>query len=139
MAASKTKSERPEGRPTDYEPGFATTAGLMCLNGATDAELAEEFDVDVRTIYRWKHKHPEFCQALSIGKNEVDVRVERALYQKAVAGDTTAMIFWLKNRRRDQWRDRVDVNHSGNLSALTDEQLNEKLAELEAKAKGQTK
>jgi len=45
--------------------------------GATDADPADFFGVDVRTIYRWKHDHPEFCQALKAGNVEAGDRVER--------------------------------------------------------------
>ena len=106
--------------------------------GATDAEVADFYDVDVRTIYRWKNTHDEFCQALKAGKDQADDRVERALYHKAIgyeqedvkifmpagadkpvyapytakiAPDTTAAIFWLKNRKPDEWRDRQVVDN----------------------------
>lgn len=113
---------------------------MLARLGATDAEIAEFFDVDVRTIYRWKNTHEAFCQALSIGKDEADERVVRSLYHKAigyeqdavkifmpagaaepvyapyvekVAPDTTAAIFWLKNRRPAEWRDRAALEVSG--------------------------
>lgn len=123
------------GRPTDYRDEFAAQAEKLCALGATDIELADFFDVDVRTVYRWKHAHDEFCQALKGGKEIADERVERSLYQRAigyeqdevkifmpggaeepvyapfrakVAPDTTAAIFWLKNRRGGEWRDKID-------------------------------
>lgn len=34
-----------------------------------------------------------------------------------IPGDTTAQIFWLKNRRPDKWRDKQDVQISGELKA----------------------
>lgn len=119
-------------RPTDYKPEYAIQAEKLCKLGATDQELADFFEVSTRTIYRWQASHEEFCQALKTGKVEADERVERSLYHKAVgykheavkifmpAGaeqpvyapyvenvppDTTACIFWLKNRRPDVWRD----------------------------------
>jgi len=121
------------GRPTAYDDVFAKQALKLCELGATDQELADFFEVDVRTIYRWKHTHDEFCQALRAGKAVCDERVERSLYQRAigyeqdevkifmpagaavpvyapfrakVAPDVTAAIFWLKNRRSQEWRDR---------------------------------
>ena len=128
------------GRPTAYSGDFAEQARKICELGATDQEIADFFGVDVRTIYRWKHDHDEFCQALKAGKDIADERVERSLYQKAIgyeqdevkifmpsgaekpvyaefrakiAPDTTAAIFWLKNRRSQDWRDVKSNEHSG--------------------------
>lgn len=120
------------GRPSLYRPELAEQARKLCELGATDTELADFFNVDVRTIYRWKHDYEPFCQALKTGKDGADERVERSLYQRAigyeqdevkifmpanasapvyapfrakVAPDVTAAIFWLKNRRRNEWAD----------------------------------
>lgn len=49
--------------------------------------------------------------------------------KKEVVPDTTAQIFWLKNRKPIEWRDRQDVNHSGSMDIrqqfeeMTDEEL----------------
>ena len=56
----------------------------MCQLGATDEELAEHFEVCVRTIYRWRNTHEEFAEAVVVGKEHADARVERALYSRAV-------------------------------------------------------
>jgi hypothetical protein len=137
----------PAGRPSSYEPEYAEQAQKLAALGATDIEVADFFDVDVRTIYRWKHDYPEFCQALNVGKDKADERVLNSLYQKAVgyeqdavkifmpanadapvyadyrekiAPDTTAAIFWLKNRRPAEWRDKQEIEHgvSDGLSEL---------------------
>lgn len=56
---------------------------------------------------------------------------------KEIAPDTTAGIFWLKNRKPDEWRDKRDVSLEGNLNNnianLSDEELNERIAKLESK------
>lgn len=128
------------GRPTKYRKDFAEQARKLCLLGATDQEIADFFEVDVRSIYRWKGEHEEFCQALKAGKDEADARVERSLYQQAIgyeqdevkifmpaqaeapvyapyrakiAPNVTAAIFWLKNRRKAEWRDKVETELSG--------------------------
>lgn len=130
-------------RPTDYRKEYAESARKLAALGATDAEIADFYDVDVRTIYRWKNVHDEFCQALKAGKEQADDRVERALFHRAVgyeqeavkifmpagaespvyakyveriAPDTTAAIFWLKNRRKDEWRDKHEFEHTGGLT-----------------------
>lgn len=124
------------GRPSSYRKEFAEQALELCERGATDFELADFFRVDVRTIYNWKHSHPEFFHALKVGKDALDDRVERSLYQRAVGysfnsekifhfqgaitraetvehvpPDPGAAMSWLKNRRGDKWRDKSDVEH----------------------------
>lgn len=118
-------------RPSKFKPEFITQAEKLAKLGATDREVGEFFGVDERTINRWKADHPEFCQSLKVGKDMADDRVEQALYRRAIGyeqdavkiavnaqgeitqvpfvercpPDTTAAIFWLKNRRKDEWRD----------------------------------
>ena len=66
-----------------YRQEFATQAAKLCALGATNDQLADFFEVDVRTIYRWKAEFEEFCQALKIAKDEADERIERSLYERA--------------------------------------------------------
>lgn len=128
----------PAGRPTAYKPEYAEQAKKLCALGATDAEMANFFSVAISTINLWKIKHPEFSESLNLGKEVADKRVVEALYQRAMGfshedtdirvvdgaimetpmikhypPDTTAAIFWLKNRRPDQWRDKIDHAHGG--------------------------
>jgi hypothetical protein len=124
-------SRHPGGRPATYKPEFAAQAAKACELGATDNDLAEIFDVTVRSIHFWKISHPEFLHSLKIGREAADNRVERSLFQRAIGysqdsvkvflskegtpvyapyrehipPDTTACIFWLKNRKPAEWRD----------------------------------
>jgi len=134
------KKPNPNGRPSAYKPEFAEIARRACQIGFTDQELAELLCVSVRTLYNWKNDHEEFLHALKAGKEVADDRVERSLYERAVgyrveavkifmpagaktpvyaqyvehhAPDTTAAIFWMKNRRPDEWRDRREHELSG--------------------------
>ncbi len=136
VKAAETK--RSAGRPTAYKPEYAEQVVHLCKLGATDEELARFFGVTVRTLYRWKAQHEAFCQAIKITGAEADQRVERSLYARAVGynydavkimmhkgvvitekyrehvpPDTTAMIFWLKNRQPEQWRDVHRQEHTG--------------------------
>jgi hypothetical protein len=131
-------------RPSKFKPEFITQAEKLCKLGATDLEIADFLEVDVRTLYRWKGENEAFCQALKAGKDVADERVERSLFARAngyehdevdirvIGGevvqtpirkfyppDTTAAIFWLKNRRPDNWRDKTEsaVSLSVNLAA----------------------
>ena len=126
------------GRPTKFKAEFTKQAEKLCALGATDIEMADFFGVDVRTLYRWKAEHDRFCQALKVGKEVADERVERSLFARAngyehdevdirvVGGgivqtpirkfyppDTTAAIFWLKNRRPKEWRETKAVELTG--------------------------
>jgi hypothetical protein len=110
----------------------------MCLLGYKDEELADFFEVNRDTIYEWKKVHPEFSEALKNSKEladgnvahrlynramgyeteEVDVRVingeiVQTVIKKQIPPDPTSMIFWLKNRQRGKWRDKVDTEHTG--------------------------
>ena len=138
---AKGENDTPtKGRPTDYSKTYPKQAAKLCELGATDVEIADFFDVDVRTIYRWKITHKEFCQALTRGKDKADERVERSLYQRAVGydypsvkifmpagapkpvyadfkehipADVGAAKSWLMNRRPDEWREKQSHEHSG--------------------------
>ncbi len=127
------------GRPSKFDPAFVKQAEKLAQLGATDREVADFFEVDEATIYRWKHSHPEFCKALKVGKETADARVEQSLYRRALgyshdavkiavnaqgevtqvpfvehyAPDTTAAIFWLKNRKPQEWRDKRETELSG--------------------------
>lgn len=81
----------------------------LALLGLTDEEMAVAFDVAVSTIYKWKLDHPDFREALQDGKIKADANVARSLYKKALEGDTTSAIFWLKNRRPKDWRDKRET------------------------------
>lgn len=137
----------PAGRPTKFKPEFVEQATKLCALGATDEDLADFFSVSIRTINNWKAENKEFLHALKAGKDQADDRVERSLYQRAVGysydavhfssfqgavtetpyrehcpPDTTAQIFWLKNRRPEDWRDKQEIAHSGSLEVTTKEQ-----------------
>jgi len=125
----------PAGRPSKYKPEFAKQAEKLCKLGATDPDLADFFGVSINTIGNWSNAHADFLGAKKAGKDEADDRVERSLYHKAVGyshdavkvfnnngepmlvpyrehvpPSDTAAIFWLKNRRPDDWRDKKEVN-----------------------------
>lgn len=71
------------GRPTKFKQEFIQQAQALCDLGATDEEMAAFFQVDTRTLYRWKLDNEEFCQAIKAGKSRADDRIERSLFQKA--------------------------------------------------------
>src|SRR6266852_8273564 len=116
------------GRPSLYQPEFAAQAFELCLAGATNQDLADTFEVGHSTIDNWLQKHPEFAQSVKRGRDLADGRVAHGLYSRAIGytyettrvvlhrgepvsvpqtvhkpPDVRAGIFWLRNRRPQQW------------------------------------
>ena len=148
----------PGGRPTAYRPEFEELAYNYCLLGATDEQLASFFNVCTTTIDTWKRDIPEFLGSLKRGKAFADAQMAASLYNKGIGytrsedkvfmykgcesvvpvdvyypADTTSIIFWLKNRQPELWRDRHDINHSGAManSDMDEEELDRRLQELQ--------
>lgn len=132
--------KRKVGGPTKYKPEMVEQVKKLCALGLIDEEIAQFFGVTVRCLYKWKGRHPEFGAAIKIAGAPADDRVERSLYKRAtgytqdavkiflprgakeativpykevIGPDTTACIFWLKNRRPDLWRDVNRFEHTG--------------------------
>lgn len=136
------------GRPTKYHPDFNQIAFRACLNGATDEELAERFNIDKTTLYWWQKRHPEFRSSIVSGKIEADDKVAEALYKTAtgyqhpetkvlvVNGEIetvqvtkhyepnfNSMRLWLLNRQRSKWRDNSDMTVHRGANEMSDEEL----------------
>ena len=122
------------GRPTVYRPEYAEQSFKYCLLGATDAQLADFFEVCEKTINTWKHKHPDFLQSTKRGKVLADANVAESLCRRAMGyehpenkifhyqgkpvvvptikhypPDTQAASLWLRNRQPELWRDKQDI------------------------------
>ncbi len=79
-------------------------------DGAKDKDIAEALGISHNTLINMKKNYGDVSEALRKGKEIVDYAVENALLRKALGGDTTAIMFWLKNRKPSQWRDLKEVN-----------------------------
>lgn len=129
------------GAPSKYDPAICKLARNYAKLGATDAQIAQFLGIPQSTLYFWRIEHEEFAAALAEGKVSADDLVERSLFQKAIGykhvafkmfqnegkvitkryvehypPDTTACIFWLKNRRREAWRDVREHDFKGKVS-----------------------
>ena len=111
-------------------------------DGLTDEQIANNIGIRRPTLYDWKKKYSDISDALKRGKEVIDRQVENALLKRAlgyeyvettkeltdlgltvtkqvtkqVAPDTTAQIFWLKNRKPQEWRDKKETEVTGNLN-----------------------
>lgn len=123
------------GRPTLYKPDYAERARELCILGATNRLLAEHFGVARSTIDQWLATIPEFTSAVWDGREHADLAVIRGLFTRAtgytrkaekvvhyhgetstatydvhVPPDVQACIFWLRNRRPQQWRETAELD-----------------------------
>ncbi|MEQ2422438.1 transposase [Megasphaera sp. CLA-AA-H81] len=137
-------------------------------DGLSDEQIATNMGITDSTFYEWKKKYSDISEALKEGKGVVDRQVENALLKSAlgykydevteerrddmlvvtkvvhkeVQPNTTAQIFWLKNRKRAEWRDRVENAITGadggavKVETLTDADVDARIKELESKLKG---
>ena len=141
------------GRKTSFKQEYIQLAENYALLGATDAEIAEFFSVSEQTLNSWKKKFPQFLESLKKGKAVADSNVASKLYNRAIGydckatkivtyegkvtdqveyvehypPDTTADIFWLKNRQPGKWRDKKEVENQvklgDELESMSDEEL----------------
>ena len=87
-------------------------------DGLTDEQIAHNIGITTTTLYEWKKKYADFADVLKRTKEVVDREVENALYKAACEGNITAQIFWLKNRRPNDWRDKRETALSGNVQTV---------------------
>ncbi|ALA68962.1 transposase [Geobacillus stearothermophilus 10] len=127
-------------------------------DGLTDEQISQNMGISTSTLYEWKKKYPKFSEALKRGKEVVDRQVENALLKRAlgyeydeityengkevkrvrkqVQPDTTAQIFWLKNRKPLEWRDKPENDQLKRIVELlsrlnlSQEEINELLKEM---------
>jgi len=136
-----TKKKNPGGRPSKFGSVNPKAVKLLCERGFTDVEMKECLHVSEKTWNNWKAKNKEFYASLKDWKLVADREVERSLYERAcgyehpetklnvVDGelieteltrhyppDTSSMIFWLKNRQPENWRDKTEVDNLHHIS-----------------------
>lgn len=126
--------KRPQGRPTLFSDRLVERLLVMATKGATDVEMAEVAGVGISTFMAWKGRHESFREALKDAKEIADMFVEASLYRRATGyshpaikffcyegviqteeyiehypPDSTACIFWLKNRQPKRWREKHEI------------------------------
>ena len=121
----------------EYHPQYATS---FCLLGATNEDLAQRFEISVGELKLWMQRHPEFLTAIREGREWADENVAKSLYRSAIGyshpetkvfydsdlkeivtqqitkhypPNNVSIIFWLKNRQRDRWKDRREETEDG--------------------------
>lgn len=79
-------------------------------DGLTYEQIANNMGIGLTTLKEWRQKEPTIQSTLKKGREVVDYEVENALLKNALDGNVTAQIFWLKNRKKEQWREKIETN-----------------------------
>lgn len=131
------------GRPGVYSEHYPELARRLALLGVTDKEMASVFGISVEGLYVWDKKYPDFMKSRARGGMVADGAVAARLFHRAVGydheavkifmpqgaeepiyapytehypPDTQAATWWLKNRQKDKWQDKTDINWNGRLA-----------------------
>lgn len=153
-AAKKVAEVAPVGRPTKWKPEYVSLAYKLCLMGATDARLAELLDVNQDTVHEWKKVYPEFSESIKAGREIADAEIATALYHRAKGyshpevdirvvqntivktplikhypPDTAAASLWLRNRQGGSWREKQEVEHSGDVGVTVNDDQAKRIAQ----------
>lgn len=136
------------GADTKYREHYAEEARKLCLLGADDEFLADFFNVCKATINNWKNEHPEFLDSIRAGKAVADMEIANSLYESAKGfeleeeqaikvktgqhtegvevvtlkkrfpPDYRSISLWLRNRQPEVWRDKIEVENTGNVTVF---------------------
>lgn len=111
-------------------------------DGLTMEQIAYNMNINKTTLYKWQKKSDNLTNALKVSRDSADRQVENALFKNAIGfhyteeqltddgevvevqkyskPNTTAQIFWLKNRKPDEWREKQNIEHNGNVNSKID-------------------
>lgn len=87
-------------------------------DGLTNEQIANNMGINPKTLYEWKNKESKISEVLKKSRAVVDFEVENALLKSALEGNVTAQIFWLKNRKKEQWREKQEYSNDQELAKL---------------------
>lgn len=105
----------PAGRPSKYDPAYCDQAREFLKDGYSIAAFAGSIGVAVSTVSLWITTHEEFSDAVKAGQAAATLWWENRARELALGtsdGNPTTVIFGLKNRASDQWRDKFDQEHT---------------------------
>lgn len=168
MAKKHTVGRRGTYRDWITEEGLIKVKG-WAMDGLSNKQIAHNIGITETTLYEWIKSYPVFSEALKQGKEVIDRQVENALLKSAlgyeseetktymkddgngkqtkhvertkkqVQSNAAAMIFWLKNRKPQDWRERKETELSGSVNTNVSAMQDLTVDELKALAKSKDK
>jgi hypothetical protein len=140
---SEAPERRPVGRPSEYDPAYCERVMELGRQGKSKAQMAAALGCCRNTLDAWAEAHPEFLSAVKLGQ-ELALAWWEDQGQDGITAEkfnATAFIFQMKNRFREDYRDKQDHELTGpnggpiqhvDLSRLSEEQLDKLETILEA-------
>lgn len=140
MTEKQSNNTKPKmGRPSKYKEEYSEQAEKLYRLGGKDTEVADFFKITEQTLHNWKAEHPEFLESIRAGKEYWDgeaiekslvkqamgYTVEEEKYEEGTSGvkktvtkryippSATATAYWLNNRSRGRYKQKQEVEHSG--------------------------
>lgn len=110
--AKKKQAPKKKGRkPFEFTPALLKKIKHMASTGLTQEQIAINIGIDPTNLSKKKNTNDQLCQAIKEGKEEGIKQVTNALFNKAMEGDNTAMLFFLCNRDKNNWRHVSNIQH----------------------------
>lgn len=110
------------GRPTDFKPAIGEEILSLMAEGLSLAASAAALGFHRQRVYEWMDRHPEFADTVKLAQAKRQLFLERRLLGASEGPVVTSTIFALKNAGPEDWRDKREVEHSGEMAVTTKEQ-----------------
>lgn len=104
------------GRPTDFTPELGEKILSLMAEGLSLAAAAGELNIHRQRVYDWADRYPEFSDTVNLARSKRQAFLERRLLRAVDGPVVTSTIFALKNAGQGDWRDKVETEHSGEIT-----------------------
>lgn len=108
-----TEDKKPIGRPTDFTPEMGEQILVLMEQGFSLAAAASQINIHRQRVYEWMERHPEFADTIRLAQVKRQFFLEKRLLTADQGPVVTSTIFALKNAGPDDWRDKQEIDHSG--------------------------
>lgn len=106
----------PAGRPSKFSEAYCNEVVEAMGTGLSLTAFAGQIGVARSTINVWMAEHPDFSEAVKVGTAKRVLYLERRLLDGEIGPRVTSHIFALKNADPEEWRDKIETHHSGELA-----------------------
>jgi hypothetical protein len=128
---SETEGKRGRGRPSSYDPAYCDQVVELGAQGKSRVQISALIGVHRSTLDDWAKAHPEFSEALTRAK-ELEQHWWEEQAQLGLWSKEFNAPLWKANvagRFREAYGDKQTITHEGDLSGLSQDELDRRIAE----------